>query len=459
MSNVFKDSNQSTYTTILFPSKKEVINNHEIPDWMNEAHFIEGIGESEKNISLSEPLSIDGFPHKSIKGKLLSTWENLKHLIHEYGIECYYDEMLKREYIIFPNDHIENDISVNGSIQEIRSLLSLNGLSISTSEFLPAIFKRQVVNPIIALITSAKWDGVSRLADVFSSINVKEEDKRYRNLAMRMWFIQCVAAADGGKHSTINYRLNKYESVLVFQSKQGIFKTSWFKSLLPKNYSQYILDGVNLDLADKDSVKQAISAWIVELGELDSTFRKSDISRLKAFLSKENDSLRLPYDRASSDFQRRTSFCGSVNDERFLIDTTGNRRFIPIKVESINLSNGIDLQQLWAEIWLLYIGGEQWWPTEALEELLIIRHDQHQLIDNIEDMIKTTFDLSSISDGNKLFTCTEILNECGQQHPTKSDINSVASILRRLGFTYTVVTGKRGFKLVKWPYKEVYKEE
>ena len=399
--------------------------------------------------NLSLPIDSLGFPHLSSKGKPLATWENLEHLINKYGIHCYYDEMLKREYIIYPEEALENDISANGNLQKIRSLLALNGLPEKTAERFPAIFMRRAINPVINWITSIEWDGESRLADVFNSIGVCEDDNHYRNLALRTWFIQCVASADGGNKSKFEGRLRKYESVLVFQSKQGLFKTSWFKSLLPGKYSQYILDGINLDLADKDSIKQAISAWIVELGELDSTFRKSDISRLKAFLSKEYDSLRLPYDRATSEFQRRTSFCGSVNDERFLVDTTGNRRFFPIKIESIKPLNGLNLQQFWAEVWQLYIGGEQWWPSEALEDLLVRRHQQHQLIDHIEDMIKTVFDLEQKSQIGKLYTCTEIMEVCGQSHPSKNDINSTANVLRRFGFVYLTIQGKRGFRLEK----------
>jgi predicted P-loop ATPase len=102
--------------------------------------------------------------------------------------------------------------------------------------------------------------------------------------------------------------------------------------------------------ADKDSVKQCVSHWIVELGELESTFKKSDIDMLKAFVTKKTDELRLPYDRASTTYQRRTAFYASVNAREFLTDTSGNRRFWVIPVKGIDVNDGVDMQQLWAEV-------------------------------------------------------------------------------------------------------------
>jgi putative DNA primase/helicase len=72
-------------------------------------------------------------------------------------------------------------------------------------------------------------------------------------------------------------------------------------------------------------VMSAVSHWVVELGELDSTFKKSDVSVLKAFITRRQDKLRRPYARRDSVFPRRTVFAGTVNDYQFLHDNTGNR--------------------------------------------------------------------------------------------------------------------------------------
>ncbi|PUV01280.1 virulence-associated E family protein, partial [Acinetobacter baumannii] len=109
---------------------------------------------------------------------------------------------------------------------------------------------------------------------------------------------------------------------------------------------------------------------IVELGELDTTFRKSDISDLKNFISRPHDVLRKPYDRRESKYKRRTVFFASVNPKHFLHDETGNVRFWTIPVTGLNYNHGIDVQQLWAEVHHWYTKGERWWLEREEEQRL-----------------------------------------------------------------------------------------
>ncbi|KAG1252930.1 hypothetical protein G6F68_011560 [Rhizopus microsporus] len=103
---------------------------------------------------------------------------------------------------------------------------------------------------------------------------------------MRRWLVSGVAAAfepDGVVA----------RGVLTFVSKQNLGKTRWARQLAPPEL-QLIADGVVLDPANKDSVKQVISKWIVELGEVDATFRRTDIAALKSFISRSHDEIRRP---------------------------------------------------------------------------------------------------------------------------------------------------------------------
>ena len=91
--------------------------------------------------------------------------------------------------------------------------------------------------------------------------------------------------------------------ILVFKGKQGIGKTRFFEHLamLP----QYFGEGMCIDPRNKDSIIQATSNWICELGEIGSTLKK-DIDSVKAMLTKANDEYRLPYGRATLKFPRMT---------------------------------------------------------------------------------------------------------------------------------------------------------
>ena len=88
----------------------------------------------------------------------------------------------------------------------------------------------------------------------------------------------------------------------------------------------------------------------MELGELDATFRRSDISQLKSYLSQVVDEYRPSYGRTEIRRPRCTAYAGSVNHENFLTDVTGNRRYLVLPVVRLDGFHGIDMQQYWAQI-------------------------------------------------------------------------------------------------------------
>ena len=224
---------------------------------------------------------------------------------------------------------------------------------------------------------------------------------------MKKWLISCVAAACEPKGVEL-------EGILVFPRAQGLGKTLWFKRLA--NYDEgWLLEGATLNPSDKDSVKQAVSHWIVELGELESTFKKSDIDQLKAFVTKKTDELRLPYDRAFTTYQRRTAFYASVNAREFLTDTSGNRRFWVIPVKGIDVNHGVDMQQLWAEVKeTMYTPGQKNWflsPDERAQ--LQESNELYRTQSSVEDLILEHVDFGS--DNTKPVQMTKLLRDLGRQ--------------------------------------------
>jgi len=392
------------------------------------------------------------FPHVTETGRKRATIANLRHLFKSYGIEVSYDELLKKQTIRFNNDSDwgHGDLIDNAGVAHIRSLMALNGMPASALDLLPALFAEKASNPVLGWIESKAWDEKDRFKALADTLTVAESDQHYRDVALNTWLLQCVAAADGARRTPNKDALPKYELAFILQGGQGAKKTSWFKRLVPKHLSAYIIDGAHLDPADKETVRTCISSWICELGELDSTFRRADISRLKAFLSKQTDTLRLPYDRAESQFGRRTSFCGSVNPEQFLGDSTGSRRFLPLQVTACNSLHTIDMQQLWAQAWRLYLDGRQWWCNTELEELLKERHERHAETAPVDELIAEAFHVEKIEKGfsHRHFTATRILIECGIKEPKAQQVSAVNSYMKKLGFKQLQTTdGLRGYWL------------
>jgi predicted P-loop ATPase len=109
---------------------------------------------------------------------------------------------------------------------------------------------------------------------------------------------------------------------------------------------------MNLDPHDKDSVSRMLGKWVIEMSEM-TALKWNDYDAMKSFISREKDTVRLPYDRNSKDFPRQSIIIGTVNPEHvgYLKDITGNRRYWITKfngpVDLVGLEKHAD--QLWAE--------------------------------------------------------------------------------------------------------------
>ena len=210
---------------------------------------------------------------------------------------------------------------------------------------------RHKFNPILSAIQSVKWDGIDRINQIYDifKIPADTEEDIYSRIYIYKWLMQCVCGLFNDIENPFSLDI-----ILVFQGKQGIGKTRFFEKLALR--SAFFGEGICLDPRDKDSIIQATSKWISELGELGSTMKK-DMDSVKAFLTKSTDEYRTPYGKASLHYPRMTSFVGTVNDEEFLIDQTGNRRFVTI---SLPLDLVIDYEtqikpfnalQLWVQVY------------------------------------------------------------------------------------------------------------
>ncbi|MEI6333250.1 MAG: VapE domain-containing protein [Methylococcaceae bacterium] len=414
------------------------------------------MSENAAHIDFNTQLSLNDFPHTTEKGRIKATIPNLKHVFKQYGIECQYDEILKKQTIILANNSIDdNDLSESSTFSQIQSLLALNDVPTRCVDLVPALMEQNRINPVLDFIRSKPWDGTDRLPEFLNSLVIEGHDTHYRNLAVKTWLIQCVAAADSARNSPLKHAIAKFELVLVLQGSQGAMKTTWFKSLLPASMKDYIVDGAHLNPDDKDAVKRCISCWICELGELDATFRKSDIAQLKGFLSKERDNFRLPYGRSDSSFRRRTSFGATVNPKTFLVDDTGARRFLPLAVSQC-LPINTDMQQLWAQAWHLYSAGHQWWCSNELDKLLTIIHLEHSEVSPISELIANIFNMNEpvkrlyVDLRFNHLSATQIVIECGINPPTKEHVRQARVFLEGSGFKCVQSTSnQRGYWITK----------
>jgi predicted P-loop ATPase len=378
------------------------------------------------------------WPDQTDKGRPLSTIRNIEKLLEIYGVTAKYNAVKKEMQINIPGSRFTVDNASNCALSELKSHAAAHRLpTADIAEFIAYLADQHTYNPVAYWIESKPWDGVDRFPSLVTSLD--PVDMVLAGKLLWRWLLSAVVAvfnpdgvAAGG--------------VLVLQGDQYIGKTSWFWSLTKHN-REWAKEGVMLNPADKDSVMQSLSYWMVELGELDATFRRSDIAALKAFITKDFDQLRRPYARGDSRYPRRTVFAASVNPKEYLHDDTGNRRFWTISCgKNMNARHGIDMQQLWAQVFVAYKKGEPHLLTKDEHSMLNTRNEEYSAMDPVEEMIISHYDWGR-NIGQIGRTATEVLIEIGFDKPSKIQKNAASAALRKLSGAESVRSsgGRRVF--------------
>ncbi|AUR81627.1 bifunctional DNA primase/polymerase [Vibrio phage 1.009.O._10N.261.51.C9] len=362
------------------------------------------------------------------------TSENFDIMLAKYGIDISFNEIRKELSITVPGVTFGGALQDEAALSQIESIAELNSYPASRvkSGIMHAAHKH-AVNPVRQWLESAPWCGaVDHVGHLFGQmVLAPDEDVAMCERLFRTWMRSAVRAGVG-EHPGC-------EPVLVLVDERGgVGKTRFFRTLCPPDFRK---DSLELDVRNKDSVKAAISYWLVELGELDSTFNRSEANALKAFLSSEQDEIRLPYGRTAMKYPRMTAFIGSVNEAEFLVDTTGNRRFWPMKVEAINHEHNVNVQQAWAQALAEARGGLPMW-IDARE--LAERNAAFMATSTIDDLLSERLnDATGPCDTH--ITITSLLKRCGMFNPSKRDLNDGAKWMRIHGYEARKRSGVRGY--------------
>jgi putative DNA primase/helicase len=274
-------------------------------------------------------------------------------------------------------------------VREVRSQLLRYNMKVSREDVyteLDILARRDPFHPMEEWLLGLKWSGVDAIADALTRVPVS--DSKLWAVYFRKWLIQTVAGVCGWRKEGGQ----QLPHCLVFTGKHGAGKSTWLKNLLPAEFFT-AEQSIHLDSgAAKDHQLVALAKPVAELSEIDSTFRKSEVSALKAFISRPIDAIRAPYAREAIPRPRMTSFCGSVNQKDFLVDQTGNRRFWPVEVTD-NISRvPVQVEQLWAQAYQLYLAGEDFHLSEGEEQALHAEASaRHQQENSYTDLIDSKF--------------------------------------------------------------------
>jgi len=279
--------------------------------------------------------------------------------------------------------------------------------------------KRHPFHPVQDYLRRLRWDGTPRLdswlEDVFGVPSTP-----YHQAVGAKFLIAAVARAmrPGCQMDTM----------MVLMGKQGVGKTSAVRELLP-DFAWYA--ETTESPANKDFYQSLRGKWIVEIGELHS-FRNADWTKIKQMLSAKVDTYRASYAHFAKDYPRQCVFIGTTNDDTWNRDATGARRFWPVNVLDVNLDYvRHQRDQLWAEAFLRYTQGEDWW-TVPVEEAADVQDSVYET-DPWQEPIRKWL----AKCGLPYVTSTTVMIDGLQIEVSKVDLKGqrrVADCLKRLGY-------------------------
>lgn len=213
------------------------------------------------------------------------------------------------------------------------------------------VAREHPVHPVREWLDSLVWDGTIR-TQTWLTTYLGVPDTPYARAAGERWLISAVARI---------YRPGcKADCALILEGEQGIRKSTALRTLAHPWFTDEIAD-----LGSKDASMQTLGVWVIEIAELDSMSR-SEAGKIKAFMSRAVDRFRPAYGKRVIEAARQCVFAGTVNEDNYLRDPTGGRRFWPVRCGRIDTEAlERDRAQLWAEAVAQYLAGEPWWLEDA----------------------------------------------------------------------------------------------
>jgi predicted P-loop ATPase len=394
----------------------------------------------ENTVNVTKEFDVKSYPEMRGTEKkpiVLDTTKNLNHLLTHLNIKTKWNMMSRIREVVIPSKKFYIEEQENAALNEIHNIATNNYFPVKRiDKHLDAIAWDNLYHPIREWILSKPLEEKGIFEKLLTNIQTSNNDLSYA--LIKRWMISAVASAFNDSDFCA-------QGVLVLLGETGTHKSSFIMSLAPKEM-RAIKGAAFLDPSNKDSVIGLSSYWIAELAELNGTFKKADIERLKAHITNDIDDVRRPFAAKNSQMIRRTVYAATVNELKYLVDTNQNRRWWTIHVtEPINTRHGLDMQQIWREIYDMWISGES--PELMPDEMKTLNKEnlEFEHIDPFEEKIFKCFNFDE--PGQNWMTASFVLEVIGYANPSKSDATRMAGILIKMQFQRGIGRQRRSYLL------------
>ena len=360
----------------------------------------------------------------------------------------------------FRTNDLDDTIEVNGELLneglEAVILMRMYDIGFDKADVvrraLTAHAHRNRYHPIKTYLEGLTWDGQDHIAKLCSYLvdkhpHIVYNDKTHTTVThawIRRWLIGAVARIyEAGIARGQN-------PMLVLDGDQNLGKSTFVKWIGSPLLDRMLESPIHPD--DREHARYLATKWVWEVVELGGTLRRADLDALKGFITKTDVTFRKPYDRHPVVKPAAASFIGTINNESgFLVDPTGNRRFLPVNLSSISwrYKDEVDINQIWAQAFARYKAGEPWTLTPEERKMHAALSGEYEREDPYEGWIMRLFEI----DATKLdwFTpstdIVERLQTEGVRGETRAIQTQLGITMRRLGLQSgrEPRTGPRGY--------------
>lgn len=333
-----------------------------------------------------------------------------------------------------------------GDIDDIRVMkwlaqqYNLRVKASSVIEAVSVVAHDNSFHPVRNYLNKLEWDRVPRL-DTWLNTVMGVTQSGYSAKVGKRWMISAVAR--------VMRPGCKADSVMILEGGQGEGKSTAMSIL----GGDWFMD-TPFALGDKDGFQAIRGKWIIELGELDS-FNKAESTKAKQFFSASTDTYRESYGRRTNDVPRQCVFVGTTNQDEYLKDATGNRRYWPVACTKVDLEQLREIRdQLWAEAMFCYEAGEIWWVNRDETAMFSEAQDERFVVDEWEGPILTWLEESQIGETTSGSEVLASALKLDFGHWGKPEQMRVGAIMHRLGWRRVRLPALAKSGQRPWAYKK-----
>ena len=342
-------------------------------------------------------------------------------------------------YYVLLTDRIENTLYTELKAQKEVRMQDLH--SVIESDFVP---EYHPFREYLEHLPPWREGDADHIMGLSLSVNVRgdADEQMLFYEYLKKWLVAMVASwVDPGVVNNV---------MLVLIGEQGSYKTTWFSYLLPPELRRYFYTKTNANRMTKDDLLTLSQYGLVCCEELD-TMRPSELNQLKAAMTMPAIDERAAYARHKEHREHIASFCGTGNNVQFLSDTTGNRRWLPFEVSSIDSprSSPFDYVGIYSQAYALYRQGFRYW-FDADEVRHLARHNEQFETPSLEkELIDQYFRRPEGKEPGEFLPVSMALQIVGANITQKLSTVLLGRAFKELGFRFKKSNGVRGYIVVR----------